>query len=174
MYQVTFTSLLVPATEQDGITILRRAARCLAEKMMATSPDAYPSFDYDSMAGQLTVRSERLKALAALPLSIGSPVGHFGQLERSNSPVPETSFCLRVVYRLRPFTGDLSTATKQRLTREVSGRLEAFLATQITDFEVCPDQHRQEIVVKFDNAHHVLLIPEQFNAVFVRSKPRSN
>src|SRR5271156_2243490 len=128
MYQVTFTSLTVPETKQIGITMLRRAARCLAEKMAATGNGASPSFDFDSDTGEITVSSESLEALLSLPLSIGSPVGHFGQLERSAAEFQGSNRRFRAVYRLKPvFAKAYRPDTRQRLTDQISVRLFHYL-----------------------------------------------
>lgn len=170
MYQVTFTSLTVPETKQVGITMLRRAARCLAEKMAATINGALPSFDFDSGTGQITVSSESLEALLSLPLSIGSPVGHFGQLERSAAQLRASDRRFRAVYSLKPvFARAYRPDTRKRLTDQISVRLFHYLTAQMAAIEVEPNEDKNEIVVYFDRADQSRFVPEQFNAVFVRS-----
>ena len=169
MYKVTFASLSAPETKQAGVAMVRRAGVCLADKLIRTAPGAHPIIDYDAAGGKVTVRSESLEALLPLPRSIGSPVGHFGQLERSAEPQYEIDRLFRVAYTLKPFARNYGVNCRQRLTRQVAVRLFDHLTAQMSAFDVCLHEGTNTIFVHFDNGNQSGFLPESFNAVFSRT-----
>src|ERR1700733_1316744 len=85
MLQVTYTSLTAPSSREAGSTMVRRAAACLKDKMSGTADGVALTFDCDAVEGRVVVRGENLVTMRNLPLSIGSPMGHFGQFETTGN-----------------------------------------------------------------------------------------
>lgn len=88
MYKVIYSSLNAPEHGAGAISKAARAAACLQERLTRTTHNGTLEFDTRPVDGRFIVLSKSAEALAALPMSIGSPIGHFGQFERQAEPLP--------------------------------------------------------------------------------------
>jgi len=183
MFAATYFSLVEAGNSADAFTIVQRAKACLEEKLRGTARGGSYEFDTKSTVANFTVCSADAEAIVSLPLSIGSPMGHFGQFERSDGePFRLIQFAVtadengefvvethQVGYSFARFCQTWKVALRQRLVRECGARLALYVKAQGIDAKVVPDESRLAIFVEAAAKSQFACLPQNFNAVFQRS-----
>ncbi len=81
-FEVVYTSLDAPASPVEGAAIVMRARVAMVDSRHVKKAGAPVFFSATGDSGSFSMRSASPEALAALPLSFGSAIGHFGIFER--------------------------------------------------------------------------------------------
>ena len=81
-FEVVYKSLEAPDNASDGAVIVGRARRAMVDSRYVKNAPAPVFFTATGDSGSFAMRSASREALAALPKSYGSVIGHFGIFER--------------------------------------------------------------------------------------------
>lgn len=86
-FEVVYTSLEAPDNASDGAVIVGRARAAIVDSRYVKNAPAPVFFSATGDSGSFAMRSSSREALATLPQSYGSVMGHFGVFERSDVSV---------------------------------------------------------------------------------------
>ncbi len=164
-FEVKYSALQAPLTANGAAVVFGRAIAAMVDSCYVRTAGVPMFFNRDGFG--ISVTCESRQALEGLPLTYGSVIGHFGELERGAVyAVPAADY--EAVFALAPAFASYPTTMRQRLAREVGGRLADYLAVRLMAVRVRVPENGDRIVVSGAVAEDFAALPVRFNGVFER------